>query len=89
VPGRQRFGVDGVERRGGHRAVVEGSPQRILVDQAAPGDVHEVDARLHLRQRTRVDQVAGGVGEGCGDDHVIGAVEHVGEGRDHGHAFHR
>ena len=58
VAGRQRLGVDGVERRHRDRAVVERDAQRVLVDERAPRDVDEVHARLHQRERVGIEQCA-------------------------------
>ena len=56
-PCGQRLGVDGVERRHRDPAVVERDAQRVLVDERAARDVHEVHARLHLREHVGVDEM--------------------------------
>ena len=57
--------------------VVERDAQRVLVDERAAGDVHEVHARRHLRERVRVDQVPRARGRGRGEHDVRGARQQL------------
>ena len=73
MAGRQRLRVDGVERRHRDRAVVEGDPQRVLVDQRAARDVHDVRPLAHQRERVGVDEMACAWGRGRGEHHMVRA----------------
>ena len=53
----KRLGIDHVERRPGDAAVVECGDQRVLVDQRAPRDVHEMGTRFDRGQRLGVEEV--------------------------------
>ena len=57
VVGRRRLGLEDVDRRARDLARRQGLEQGGLVDQAASGAVDDPDARLHLRQLVRADQV--------------------------------
>ena len=53
VSGRQRLGLDGVERRARDAPVVERFAQRVLIDQRAARDVDEVTPRLDVGEASR------------------------------------
>ena len=76
----QRLGVDRIERRRRDRAVVEGGPQGVLIDEPPAGDVHQVDARLHGREGVGADEVVGVGRQRRGQHDMIRAVEHIDAG---------
>ena len=82
VPGRERFGVDGVEGRHRDRAVVERGEQRVLVDERAARDVHEVHALLHPCERRGVEQPLRAMRRRRREHHVVGAGQQLVEAAD-------
>src|SRR4051812_9721433 len=72
VPFRERLRIDGVERGHGNAPLVERYAEPVLVDQSAAGDVHQMRALAHLRERLGVEQMMGTRRVGRGDDHVVG-----------------
>src|SRR5438093_6413741 len=60
---RERLGREHVEGRAGDRAGSERFRKRLRVDDLASRGVHEHGCWLHLRQRLRVDNPTGPVGE--------------------------
>ena len=61
--GGDRLDVEDVERRSRDRAGVQGLEQRVAVDQAGPGRVHEVAARSEQRQLVPADGAAAALGQ--------------------------
>jgi hypothetical protein len=58
VPRRQGLGLDGVERGDRHAAGVESTPERVLIDDRAARDVHEMRAGLHCAEERVVEEAA-------------------------------
>ena len=75
MAGRQWLGVGDIERRAADVAAVERRQQRVIVDEAAPGDVDDVLAGLGQRQSPGIDEVAGMLGQRCGEHDMVGGGE--------------
>jgi hypothetical protein len=68
---RQRLGLEDVQARAGDPAGPQHLDQRLLVDERSSRRVDQVGRRLHQRQLSRADEMAGGgFGAHVHADHV-------------------
>jgi hypothetical protein len=85
----KRLRLGRVEGRACNPAVVECGSQRGAVDEASPGDIHQVHAGLDQREGARVHHPSGASGRRRREDEMVRARQQLVERRDDFHALER